>query len=64
MLDENRHTLSVLTERGGRRLPYLLVCRILSKMAEAFFSSLWRIRELYGGADIYAGRYRDVDARR
>jgi hypothetical protein len=46
------------TERGGRRLPYLHVYRILIKMAEAFFSSLWWIRELCGGADIYAGRYR------
>ena len=37
---------------GGCRLPHLQVCRILIKMADGFFSSLWRIREPYGCAEL------------
>jgi hypothetical protein len=42
--------------------PYLLVCRILSKMADPFFSSLWRIQQPYGCTYIYQDRVRDFDA--
>jgi hypothetical protein len=44
--------VSVLKDCGGGRLPCLQVCRILIKMAEPFFSSLWRIRELDGSAGL------------
>ena len=42
--------------------PYQLVCRILSKMADPFFSSLWRIQQPYGCTYIYQDRVRDFDA--
>jgi hypothetical protein len=45
--------LSVLKDGGGSRLPYLHVCRILIKMADAFFSSSWRIREPFGCARLW-----------
>ena len=46
--------LSVLKLRGGGRLPYLHVCRILIKMADTFFSTSWRIREPHSGAALCA----------
>jgi hypothetical protein len=54
--------MSVLKDCGGSRLPYLLVCRILTKMADPFFSSLWRIRQPYGCTNIHQDRVRDFDA--
>jgi hypothetical protein len=61
----NRSTgrlVSVLKDCGGSRLLYLVVCRILSKMASPFFSSLWRIQQPYGCTYIYQDRVRDFDA--
>jgi hypothetical protein len=52
-LPRSWHT-SVLRDDGGSRLPYLHVCRILIKMADAFFSSSWRIREPFGCSGLFA----------
>jgi hypothetical protein len=42
---------------GGWRTFYQPFCRILSKMADALFSSSWRIRGPYGGAQkIFRGK--------
>ena len=43
--DNLHQAVSVLRDDGGSRLRYLHVCIIPVKMAEEFFSSLWRIRE-------------------
>lgn len=45
--------MSILKVDGGTRLLYLQVYRILIKMADAYFSSSWRIREPHGGTAIY-----------
>ena len=57
MLDHRGFRFSNCVADGGRRCFYLRLRRILIKMAEAFFSSSWRILELDGCADLdrYAG---------
>jgi hypothetical protein len=47
-----RQVVSVLKLRGGSRRAYLRLCEILIEMAEAFFSSSWRILEPHGCAQI------------